>query len=225
MEFNSAYTKWLLRHRKKRRGERLRRLVDGHNIPEQMFVRDILFPVFRTLEFLHPEFEVRGFEGAPVFIDIAYIRGPIKVAFELDGYGPHQRDIDRTRFAYDRRRDMWLKGEGWSVLRVAFSEIEDRPHAIQKHIRRALRRYERNILELSVHEREVIRIALTAHRQIIKVSRITEQLELGRDKSRTLLRLMEKKGLLQIVGKATQRINRYRLNSQSAIVQSIVAGM
>jgi hypothetical protein len=225
MEFESYYAKWLSKHRKKRRGERLRRLVDGHNIPEQMFVRQILFPVFHSFAYMHPEFEVRGFEGAPIFIDIAYIRGPIKVAFELDGYGPHQRDIDRARFAYDRRRDLWLRSQGWNVLRVAFSEIEERPHVIQKHIRSALRRYERNILELSVHEREVIRIALVAHRHIIKVSRITEQLELGRDKSRALLRGMEEKGLLEIYGKATQRINRYRLNTQSAIVQNIVAGM
>ena len=225
MEFESAYPKWLSRHRKKRRGERLRRLVEGHNIPEKMFVQQILFPVFHSLAYLHPEFEVRGFEHAPIFIDIAYIRGPIKVAFELDGYGPHQRDIDRTRFAYDRRRDLWLRSQGWNVIHVAFSEIEDRPHIIQKHIRSVLRRHERNILELSVHEREVIRIALTAHRQIIKVSRITEQLEIGRDKSRSLLRMMEQKGLLVIFGKGTQRINRYRLNSQSELVQSIVAGM
>lgn len=225
MDYETSYAKWITRHRISRTGERLRRLVDGFNEPEQMLLREVIYPVVGTLHDLHPEFEVKVFRKPPFFIDIALIRGPLKIGFELEGYGPHQRDVDRYQFAYDRRRHLWLLGEGWVMLYFPFSDIKDRLEELQSYVRRALRRLEYRGEVLSVHEREVIRIALASHRQIIKVSRVTKHLELGRDKTRELLREMEKKDLLSIMGDAPKHIHRYRLNGEHPQIKQFVSGI
>ncbi|UVI30931.1 hypothetical protein [Paenibacillus spongiae] len=65
-EFQFLYEQWLDGHTRKRRGERKRRLAEGHGHAENVFVEKVWLPAFRELEHLHPEYEAADFRnGGP----------------------------------------------------------------------------------------------------------------------------------------------------------------
>lgn len=125
MVFEEMMRQWREEHLTKRSGERLRRLKKGFDIPERMLLERVIYPIIGTLDYLHPEYEVCLEGESPMFLDLAYIQGGLKLDFELDGYGPHQRDVDRYRFARDRQRDLLLLSAGWRVMRFAYDDVAE----------------------------------------------------------------------------------------------------
>ncbi|WP_127531124.1 hypothetical protein [Paenibacillus kobensis] len=96
-EFEKRHADWLEGHRKKRKGERRGRLERGHGHGEKLFLERVWWTIFGNLDGLHPEYEVADWRGRPSFIDLVWIRGQYKFAFEIKGYGPHVQNTDRTR--------------------------------------------------------------------------------------------------------------------------------
>jgi very-short-patch-repair endonuclease len=54
---------------------------------------------------------------------------------ELDGWQGHG---SRSSFRSDRRRDRVLRGAGYSVIRITWSQLDDEPEAIAADLRRLL---------------------------------------------------------------------------------------
>ncbi|RKN74133.1 DNA-binding response regulator [Paenibacillus ginsengarvi] len=121
--FVQAYESFMNEHKALRNGERLRRLQEGHGHAEKLFLEQIWWPAIGHFRDLHPEYEVKDFNDASRFIDFAYIRPPFRIAFEIDGYGPHMRDIDRWRFGDQLMRQNQLVLDGWKIFRFSYDDI------------------------------------------------------------------------------------------------------
>lgn len=61
-------------HARKRKGERLRRLVDGHGHAERLFLKQVRWRALGEFQYLQPEFEVKDFRDGTRYIDFTFIR-------------------------------------------------------------------------------------------------------------------------------------------------------
>ncbi|WP_213413694.1 FaeA/PapI family transcriptional regulator [Xylanibacillus composti] len=123
-EFEREWNRWMERHIQVRKGERKQRLLNELGHGEMKFLREIWFPVRRSLDRLHPEYEVKDHQGKPRFLDFAYVSEHVKVGFDVQGYGPHGRDVSRWRFADERKRTAFLLGMGWHLCPFAYDDLE-----------------------------------------------------------------------------------------------------
>lgn len=221
MAFEEMMRQWKEEHLSRRSGERLRRLKNGFDIPEQMLLERVIYPIVGALEDLHPEYEVSIEGEKPMFLDIAFIQGGLKFDFELDGYGPHQRDIDRYRFARDRQRDLLLMAAGWRVMRFAYDDVAENVEEIREKVRRIFRRF--SILEEKMvckpMVREFIRYAFSRKDNIVRVRDVQLYLGIGKDQTRRMLRDLAKEGIVGAMGNTDVRVCRYKLNGDHPSVK------
>lgn len=132
--FEAAHRQWRDGHLAGRSGERRRRLEEGHAHAEKEMLKHVWWPAFGSLEHLHPEYEVTDFREGKRYIDLAYVRAPFKIAFEIDGFGPHVRDLSRRQFADQWVRHMHLINDGWIVVRIGYDDVKERPRLWQQLI-------------------------------------------------------------------------------------------
>jgi len=102
----------------------------GHGTIE--FLRTIWLPGVGNLQHLYPEWEVIDFGNGYRYIDLAYMPGNAKGAIEIQGYGPHARDLDVRRFKDLCRRHCLLALDGWTLLPIAYPSITDEPKQCQQ---------------------------------------------------------------------------------------------
>ncbi|GBG11061.1 transcriptional regulator [Paenibacillus agaridevorans] len=114
-----------------RRRERLE-LGLGHGTIE--FLRTIWFPAVRHFDHLHAEWEVRDFHNGYRYIDLAYTPGDAKGAIEIQGYGPHARDLDVRRFKDLCWRHSLMALDGWTFLPIAYPSIKEETSRCQQLI-------------------------------------------------------------------------------------------
>jgi len=157
----SLYEEWLERHLEARTGERRRRLAEGHGHAERLFAETIWLPAAGHFEDLHPEYEVANERGRPLFIDFAFTPPGLRAAIEVDGYGPHHRDLDRRQFSEQLNRQNDLVLQGWKVLRFSYDDICGRPQLCRSTIRKLLGLcYGAGDDALPLAQRELIRRAM-----------------------------------------------------------------
>ncbi|SDO00372.1 hypothetical protein SAMN04487897_10740 [Paenibacillus sp. yr247] len=58
MGFEKAHQAFLERHLHLRTGERKGRLLRGHNYAEKLLLQNVWWPLFGSLDQLHPEYEI-----------------------------------------------------------------------------------------------------------------------------------------------------------------------
>ncbi|TVX98286.1 helix-turn-helix domain-containing protein [Cohnella terricola] len=136
-KFEFAYEKWLDKHIKMDSGERKRKLAKGIGYAQKMFLFKIWWPLFRNLNEMIPEFEVRDFKDGYRYLDFAWQLNMANVAIEIDGFGPHWRNVDRWQFADHLRRQNDLILDDWIVLRFSYDEIMEHPRKCQQTIMQA----------------------------------------------------------------------------------------
>lgn len=73
MEFGEGHSLWISRHSAERNGERRGRLLRGHNFAEKLFVQNVWWPLFESLDNLHPEYEVYDWNRKSQFLDFAFL--------------------------------------------------------------------------------------------------------------------------------------------------------
>jgi hypothetical protein len=105
-QFEKAHKEWMDEHIRRRQGdgERVRRLTKVNLHAEVEMLRHIWWPAFGHLKWLHPEYEVIDFNEGPRYLDFAYIRPPVRIAIEADGFRNHTRDLSRRQFC-----DQWVR--------------------------------------------------------------------------------------------------------------------
>jgi len=136
-KFEFAYEKWLNKHIKMNSGERKRRLAKGIGHAQKMYLLKVWWPLFGNLNEMIPEFEVRDFKDGYRYLDFAWQLNAANVAIEIDGFGPHWRNIDRWQFADHLRRQNDLILDDWIVLRFSYDEIMEHPRKCQQTILQA----------------------------------------------------------------------------------------
>lgn len=216
MAFQVAYDAFIQLHRARRSGERLRRLVEGHGHAEKLFLEGLWWQAVGHFQHLHPEYEVKDFQDGTRFIDFAYIRPPYRISFDIDGYGPHARDIDRGRFSDNLMRQNQLVLDGWKIIRFSYDDLTQRRRRCQQMILHMLGRLygESDVSNSLVYqEKEIMRLAAMGS-DSLKSSRVAEHLGIRREAAGVWLRRLHTKGLLR-PGSGERRISSYVLNTSA----------
>lgn len=131
----------------------------GHGTVE--FLRRIWFPTVGNFSHLYPEWEVRDFNNGYRYLDLAYRPGDAKGCIEIQGYGPHARDLDVRRFKDLCWRHSLLALDGWTLLPVAYLSIHEEPKQCQQLILAFIGKFTSTDTspQLSWIEAEVVRYA------------------------------------------------------------------
>ncbi|MBW4838431.1 MAG: endonuclease domain-containing protein [Paenibacillaceae bacterium] len=169
MGFQETHALWLSDHLSRREGERERRLQEGHGHAEKAFVEKVWWPAFGHFRHLHPEYEVTDFKDGMRYLDFAYLRSGVQLAIEIDGFGPHLRNISRDRFSDQCRRQTDLILDGWKVLRFTYDDVSDNPRYCQQTLQQFMGRWlgeGETLFQANYHEKELIRLFLRLGRPL-----------------------------------------------------------
>lgn len=131
--FKEEYDNWMQKHISEEKNHRRLELLEkglGHGTVA--FLRSVWFPAVGNFNNLYPEWEVRDFHSGYRYLDLAYMPGDAKGGIEIQGYGPHARDLDVRRFKDLCRRHCLLALDGWVFLPIAYLSIQDEPEECQQ---------------------------------------------------------------------------------------------
>lgn len=137
-EYQAAYEQMWKFHLKTSKKDRKLRLEQGHGHAEQKFLEKVWWPAFGHFDGLYPEFSVRDFKDGQRYIDYAFFTAAFKIAIEIDGFGPHWKDITRYQFIDSRVRQNHLVIDGWHVIRFAYDDIITNPRRCQQTLQQLL---------------------------------------------------------------------------------------
>jgi len=215
MGFEEEYQAFLNAHLQARAGERLRRLQEGHKQAEMLFLKQVWWPLFYQFKYLHPEYEIDDYKDGKRYLDFAYIRPGIRISLEVDGYGPHLKNISRWQFSDNLERQNQLVIDRWTVIRFSFDQVKQNPRRCQQVVQQVIGRWlgdELDQTSLSVLEKEVLRLVIRKGEEIYPTE-VEKYLKLS-DKTvkKILTQLVEKKMLIPSSG--TKRVRSYRLGDQ-----------
>ncbi|MNM80856.1 hypothetical protein D3C76_75270 [compost metagenome] len=215
MGFQETYAWWLSDHLSHREGERERRLREGHGHAEKAFVEKVWWPAFGHFRHLHPEYEVTDFKDGMRYLDFAYLRSGVQLAIEIDGFGPHLRNISRDRFSDQCRRQNDLILDGWKVLRFTYDDVSDNPRYCQQTLQQFMGRWlgeGENIDAVHFIEREILRLFLRAEGPVTP-SDVSRSLGMKNQTARKWLRhLMGKEWIQPASG--SERVRTYLLDER-----------
>ncbi|PWW00656.1 hypothetical protein DFQ01_1129 [Paenibacillus cellulosilyticus] len=215
--FEKEYMKWLEKHQEGRTGEQLRRITNGHGYGEKLFLTQVWWPIVHSLDYLHPEFVVADDGDKERFIDLAYIRSPYRIAIEIDGYGPHLKNIDRYQFGDNLMRHNHLVLDGWKLIRFSVTDIEQRPERCIRFVRSMLGQWygqNQEIESITNRERQIIAYALYRNTPI-RAMDIANEFNIRRESAGALFRSLHQKGLLTPISPG-RRIHYYVVSLQAA---------
>jgi hypothetical protein len=215
MGFEEEYQIFINTHLLARTGERLRRLQEGHNQAEMLFLKQVWWPSFYHFRYLHPEYEVNDFKDGKRYLDFAYIRPAIRICFEIDGYGSHLKNISRWQFSDSLERQNQLVIDGWTVIRFSYDQVKEKPRRCQQVVQQVIGRWlgdELDQTSLSIVEKEVLRLAIRKGEAISPIE-VEKCLRLS-DKTvkKVLSQLVDKKMLIPASG--IKRVRSYRVGDQ-----------
>ncbi|QHE51107.1 transcriptional regulator [Pontibacillus sp. HMF3514] len=160
--FDQAYEEWIQKNIAEEKNYRRHELLEkglGHGTVE--FLRSIWFPTLGNFDYLYPEWEVRDLNNGFRYLDLAYRPGGAKGCIEIQGFGPHARDLNVRRFKDLCWRHSLLSLEGWTILPTAYLSIKEEPKQCQQLILAFIGKFTSTSTpsHLSSTEAEVIRFS------------------------------------------------------------------
>lgn len=212
--FTKRYKEWLAENiateNNPRRLEKLDKGL-GHGTVE--FLRTIWFPAVGNLNHLFPEWEVRDFNNGYRYLDLAFMPGGVKGGIEIQGYGPHARDLDVWRFKDLCRRHCLLALDGWTFLPIAYPSIVDEPQQCQQLVLSFIGKYMASNVpdNLSWLEAETVRFTRRLLRPITPLE-LTDHLRISDRHARRVLHNLVHLQILEISsGKKRARSYKMRM--------------
>lgn len=212
--FDQLYELWIhtnmLNEKNPRRLEILNKGL-GHGTVE--FLRSVWFPAIGHFNDLHPEWEVRDFSNGYRYLDLAYMPGDARGGIEIQGYGPHARDLDVRRFKDLCRRHCLLALDGWTFLPIAYPSIVEEPKQCQQLILSFVGRFVATDVPASLSwlEAEAVRFARRLLRPITPLE-LANHLRVSDRHTRRLLHKLVELRILDIAS-GEQRARTYKLRS------------
>lgn len=212
--FEQKYEEWIQVQITEEKNHRRRELLKkglGHGTVQ--FLRSIWFPTVGNFNHLYPESEVRDFNNGYRYLDLAYRPGhDAKGCIEIQGYGPHARDLDVRRFKDLCWRHSLLALDGWTLLPIAYLSIQDEPQRCQQLVLAFIGKFTSTEVstELSWLEAEVVRYARRLLRYFTPVE-LAHHLHISDRHARKILhRLVEQQILIVASGKERARTYKIR---------------
>lgn len=210
--FEQTFNDWLQKNISEEKNHRRREILKkglGHGTVE--FLRRVWYPVVGNFDYLYPEWEVRDFNGGYRYLDLAYMPGGAKGGIEIQGYGPHARDLDVRRFKDLCWRHSLLTLDGWTFLPVAYLSIRDETKRCQQLILAFIGKFisSETPSTLTPAETEVTRFARRLLRPITP-REVADHLNVSDRHARRLLRQLVDSEILKVAS-GEERIRKYRL--------------
>lgn len=210
--FDQQYELWIhtniLNEKNPRRLEILNKGL-GHGTVE--FLRSVWFPAIGHFNDLHPEWEVRDFSNGYRYLDLAFMPGDARGGIEIQGYGPHARDLDVRRFKDLCRRHCLLALDGWTFLPIAYPSIVEEPKQCQQLILSFVGRFVATDVPASLSwlEAEAVRFARRLLRPITPLE-LAAHLRISDRHTRRILHKLVELRILDIAS-GEQRVRTYKL--------------
>ncbi|MCM3700037.1 endonuclease domain-containing protein [Paenibacillus macerans] len=198
MEFEKAHQAFLEYHLSNRTGERKGRLLRGHQYAEKLLLQNVWWPLFGTLDNLHPEYEVYDWNRKSQFLDFAFLPAFGRFGLECDGFQSHVKDMDREKFSYSLNRDTFLTGMGWTMIHFSFDDMQQRPEVCRMLLQLVISPY---LLRsgrdqgLPVREKEILRLAWRLGGRV-RPRDVIQELDIDFRTARNRLRALSAKGML-----------------------------
>lgn len=217
LTFEHALKDWLQKNIQEEKNQRRREILEkglGHGTVE--FLRLIWYPTVGNFEHLYPEWEVRDFNNGYRYLDLAYMPGNAKGGIEIQGYGPHARDLDVRRFKDLCWRHSLLALDGWTLLPIAYLSIKEETKQCQQLILAFIGKFMSMDApsQLSWLECEIVRFSHRVLRPITPLE-IAEHLRISDRHARRILQsLVEQQIFVVVSGK--ERARSYALNNLPA---------
>jgi len=213
--FEREYAEMMAAAIKSSRGERKRRLLEEHGHAEKMLAY-VWWQGVGNLKHLHPEFEIVDLRGGTRFADYAYLPSPaFGLLVEVDGFGPHWREISRWKFDDNEERQNLLLIDDWKLLRFSYDGIREKSARCKQTILMALARWGRPVggetAELNVYERAVLHFAMTSDVWRLTPALVRTTLKINKRTATDNLKSLADKGLLQTERSPSGRIMAYML--------------
>ncbi|WP_313639563.1 hypothetical protein [Paenibacillus sp.] len=163
-------------------------------------MQNVWWPLFESLDDLHPEYEVYDWNRKSQFLDFAFLpQSGSSLGIECDGFQSHVKDIDRERFNYAVNRDTFLTGMGWKMIHFSVDDLQHRPEVcrmlLQLVLAPHLARKSAGVDILS-EEKEVLRLAWRLGRAI-RPKDVTTHFSINFRTARRLLQSLSEKELLK----------------------------
>ncbi|WNR45466.1 hypothetical protein [Paenibacillus roseipurpureus] len=216
MDTLKAHKDFIQSHLGKRKGERRGRLERGHRYAEELFLKQVWWPVMGSFEDLHPEYEVLDWRGRSYFADFAWLPGYVNLLIEIKGYAPHVRDMDRQKYCNELNRETFLHAMGYQVISFAYDDVEQRPELCISLLRMVLARYQassKSVPHTQLAEKEILRLAIQQV-EPIRPKDVAQHLAIDHRTAVKLLKRLCAKGMLTPSFSGTrQRIVKYALVS------------
>lgn len=182
---------------------------------ERMFAETVWLPSFGHFDDLHPQYEIFDYKDGSRFLDFAFIRLPVRVAIEIDGYGPHMRHVSREQLSDQTQRQNHLVIDGWRVLRFTYDDVKEKPRYCQQTLQQLMGRFigeAKPSDPLTCMHKEILRMGLRLSRPITARD-VCEHLSIESKWARNLLRHLAGTGMLLAVS-GEERIRSYRINPE-----------
>lgn len=196
-------------------GRRRELLEKGLGFGTVEFLRTIWYPTVGNFDHLYPEWEVRDFNNRYRYLDLAYMPHGAKGCIEIQGYGPHARDLDVSRFKDLCWRHSLLALEGWTILPIAYLSIKEEPKQCQQLILSFIGRFVANDVELPLNwvEAEVVRFARRMYRPIAPLE-VANHLKISARHTRRVLQKLVDMQVLSVAS-GEKRVRTYRLTEMA----------
>lgn len=220
MEYEELHAAWVEAHLNKRKGERRGRLARGHGHSDQLFAKNVWYKLKGSFDHLHPEFEVLDWRGRPYFADFGYFPGDyLRLLIEIKDFGSHVREKDRQGHSRECCRETFLTAMGYVVISFSYDDVKERPELCIMLLRMVLSQYEPrhidvDIPKLAMAEKEIIRLAFAAARDIRPID-VVRHLNIDhRTAVRMLQSLCAKAWFRPIMRENGARVIKYKLIKQ-----------
>jgi hypothetical protein len=216
MKFEEAYKKYIEKHSKGRRGERLRRLKEGQGHTIKLFLENVWWPAIGNFDDLHPEFEVSDFKDGLRFIDLAFFIFAFRIAIEINDYGTHIQKVSRWQHSDNNLRQNHLTIDDWKILRFTYDDIKDRPRMCMQIIQQLIGKLSGTQIiphnQITTKEKDILSLCLRLNRSITPAD-VCSLLSIENQTARKTLHRLVEKALLIPGGDGKKRIKCYRLAS------------
>lgn len=215
-QFEKAFATWWAATIRAAKGARLQRLRSGLTYASMYFLRFTWFPAFGSLKGLIPEYEVKDYKDGFRYIDFVFFTNAYRLAIEIDGRASHRLNASPAEYEDELMRQNHLVIDGWSVIRLAFLSIRDKPRQCQQVLQQMLgktRVDSEDNVALTILERRILDYA---HRSSAPLEPYELRTELGLHRntiSRHIASLM-RKGLIVPMNMDHKRKYRYLLSAK-----------
>lgn len=197
------------------RGQRLAKL-QGDLSGTKLLMKTVAWPVFRSLDNLMLEYEVRTRTGSRIYIDLFHVR--LQIALEEESFVTHAELVTRDRYNFERFRVRSLSNRRLIYYPYSRDELVKRPDLCRRDLYELLgtlgNEGGNGLMELPLLEREVVRCA-AAETGPFRPADACRWLQLGRKPVGNLLKRMEETLLLKRVGGGDKRVFAYELSEKA----------